>query len=103
MCDKAVSEDLLVLKYYLDRYKTQEMRDKAVDDFLVALKFLSDWLKNLHNALFTDDVILLFDEDSRNVMFSNDEIGILSIDLNLITLTSMMLIFWKWFWNYYSC
>ena len=42
MCDKAVSEDLLVLKYYIDRYKTQEMRDKAVDDFLVALKFLFD-------------------------------------------------------------
>ena len=29
-----------MLKYCLDRYKTQEMCDKSVDDSLPALKFL---------------------------------------------------------------
>ena len=81
-----------MLRYCLDRYKTQEVCDKPVDDFLPALKFVPDWfatsemIKKLHNALFTDDNILFFDEDSGNVTFSSDEIGILSVDLNIINL-----------------
>ena len=43
MCDKAVFKDLFMLKYYFDRYKTQEMCDKAVDVFLTTLKFIPDW------------------------------------------------------------
>ena len=43
MCDKVVSEDSFMLKYCLSRYKTQEMCDKGVDDFLPALKFVPDW------------------------------------------------------------
>ena len=39
-------------------------------------------IKKLHNALFTDDDILFFDEDSCNITFSNHKIGILSVDLN---------------------
>ena len=59
------------------------MYDKAVDDFLPALKFVPDWfvtskmIKRLHNALFTDDDILFFD-----IAFSSDEMSILSKDLN---------------------
>ena len=40
-----------------DQYKTQEMCNKIVDDFLAALKFVSDWfvtskmIKNLLTAL----------------------------------------------------
>ena len=34
---------LFMLKYCHDAYKAQEMCDKAVDDFLVALKFVSFW------------------------------------------------------------
>ena len=51
-CDKAVSEDPFMPKYCLDRYKTQEICDKVVDDFLPALKFVLiglwqvRWLKN---------------------------------------------------------
>ena len=47
---------------------TQKMSDKAVDDCLSALKFVPDWfainkmIKNLHDALFTNDDILFFDE-----------------------------------------
>ena len=42
MCDKVVFEDPLMLKYCLDKYKTQEMCDKAADDFLPALKFVPE-------------------------------------------------------------
>ena len=34
MCDKVVSKDPFMLKFCLDRCKTQEMRDKAADAFL---------------------------------------------------------------------
>ena len=37
-------------------------------------------------ALFTDEDIIFFDEDSGNVTFSSDEVGILSVDLNNISL-----------------
>ena len=37
MCDKSFFEDPFMLKYCLDRYKTQEMCDAAFDDFLPAL------------------------------------------------------------------
>ena len=39
-------------------------------------------IKTLHNALFVDDDILFSEGDSYNVTFSNDEMGILSADLN---------------------
>ena len=39
-CDKAVSEDPFMPKYWLDRYKTQEICDKVFDDFLPALEFV---------------------------------------------------------------
>ena len=43
MCDKVVSEDPFTLKCCLDRYKTQEMCDKAVD----ACTWLAYYEKNL--------------------------------------------------------
>ena len=53
MCSKVVSENSFMLKYCLDRYKIQEMFDKAVYASLPKLKFISigllqvRWLKNL--------------------------------------------------------
>ena len=64
-----------MLKYCFDRCKTQEMCNKAVDDFLPTLKFVPNWfitskmIKRLYNALFADDNIFFFDEDSGNVIF----------------------------------
>ena len=46
----------------------------------------SKMIKKLHNALFTDDDLLFFDEDSGNVPFSSDEMGIFSVDLDNINL-----------------
>ena len=67
------------------------MRDKAIDDFLPALKFVFNWfvtsnIKDLDDILFANDYKLFFDEDSGIVLFSSDEMGILSVDLNSINL-----------------
>ena len=51
ICGKIVSEDPFILKYCVDRYNTQEMRDKAVDAFLPALKFVPDWFLTKKNLL----------------------------------------------------
>ena len=42
MFDKIVSEDPFKSKYCHDRYKIQEMCNKAVDGLLPALKFVPD-------------------------------------------------------------
>ena len=42
MCDNAISEDPFIVVYYPDKYITQRMPDKAVDDRLAALKFIPD-------------------------------------------------------------
>ena len=92
MCDKLVSEDPVKLEYSHNRYKTQEMCNKAVDNFLSALKFVTDWfvtskiIKKLLTALYADDNILYFNEDAGDVVFSCNEIGILSIGFNKINL-----------------
>ena len=92
MCDKIVYEDPFKLEYCHDRYKTQEMCHKAVDDFLPALKFVTDWfdtnkmIKKLLTALYVHGNILYFNENSGNAIFFYNEMGILSIDLNNIYL-----------------
>ena len=92
MCDRVVSEDCFSIRYVPDQYKTQEMCNKAIDDFLSALKFVSDWfltskmIKELFTALYADEDILYFNEDSRNVVFFCNEMHILNIDLNSINL-----------------
>ena len=84
---------------------------QSVDDFLLTSKFFPDWfvtnkkIKKLYSALFTDDDILFFDEDSGCVTFSSEEMGILSVDLNNINLhhTTVMkmilkLLFMSYLW-----
>ena len=43
MWDKFISDDPLSLRYVLDQYKTQQMCDEAVGDFIQALHFFPDW------------------------------------------------------------
>ena len=51
------------------------MCDEVVDYCLEALKFIPDWfvtsqmIKELCTALYADDDLLFFDEDSDNVTF----------------------------------
>ena len=92
MCDKIVSEDPFKLKDCNDRYKAQEMFNKAVDYFLPALKFVPYWfvtskiIKILLTSLYADDNILYFNKNSGDAIFSCNEMGIVSIDLNNINL-----------------
>ena len=68
------------------------MCDEAVDNSLAALKLLPDWfvmskmIKELFFVLYTNENLLYFNEDSGNVIFSCNEMGILNIDLNNINL-----------------
>ena len=68
------------------------MCDKAIDDSVVALKLILHWfvtskmIKKLFTALYADDNIHYFNEDSCNVIFSCNEMVILIIDLNSINL-----------------
>ena len=88
MCDRALFEDLFTLLPCPDRYKTQKMCDEAIDDYLVALKFILDCfftnkiIKKLLTGLYTDDHIFYFNEDSSDVIFSCNQMDILSVDLN---------------------
>ena len=61
----------------------------------------SKMIEKFHNALFIDDDILFFDEDSENVTFSSTEAGMLHVDLNNINLDNanfIMLIFMSSLW-----
>ena len=68
------------------------MCNKAVDNCLAALKFVPDWsvtnklIKKLSTALYADENKLYFNEDSDNVTFICNEIGIFNLDLNNINL-----------------
>ena len=92
MCDKDFPKDSFKLNYCFNRYKTQGMCYKFVDDFLPMLKLIFDWLitnkkiKKFYNALFADDDTLFFDEDSDNLTFSSNKIGIFIVDLSNINL-----------------
>ena len=92
MRDRVVSQDPFLILYCPNQHKTQKMWDKAVDDPLGALKLMPYWfvtnkmIKKLFTALYADENILYFNEDSGNVVFSCNEMGILNIDLNNINL-----------------
>ena len=91
MCDRVVSEDSFSIRYVPDQCKTQKICDKVVDDFLPALKFVPDWfvtskmIKKLSTDWYAGD-ILGFNENSVNVAFRCNEMGVLSINRNNINL-----------------
>ena len=68
------------------------MCDEAVDDSLAALRVIPDWfvpskiIKRLCTVFSADENILNFNEDSGNVIFSCNGMGILNIDLHNIDL-----------------
>ena len=68
------------------------MCNEAVDDSLASLDFIPDWfvtskmIKKLYSALCADDNIICFNEKSGNIVFSCNEVGVLSINLNKIYL-----------------
>ena len=68
------------------------MWDEAVDDCLVALKFIPDWLvtskmlEKFDNALHANDDILSYNEDFNNVTFITNQRHILAVVLDKINL-----------------
>ena len=62
------------------------MCDEVVDDCLEALKFIPSWfvtskmIKTFFTALYADDGLLFFDEDSDNVTFCCNEMDILRVN-----------------------
>ena len=43
MLDEAVLNDCFMLKYFVGRYKIQEMSDTTIDDFLPVSRYVPDW------------------------------------------------------------
>ena len=68
------------------------MCDEDVDDCLPALKLAPNWfvsskiLEKLHDALFANDLILIFHEAFGKVTSFSSKIGFLSVDLDKINL-----------------
>ena len=68
------------------------MCDKTVADCLAAIKFVPDWfvtskmIKILFTALYTDENIFCFNEDSIDAVFMCNGMGILSVNLSNINL-----------------
>ena len=64
MCDRVISEVSFSIGCVPDQYNTQKMCDKAADDYLAALKFVTDWfvtskmLQKRNNALHANDDLL---------------------------------------------
>ena len=81
-----------LISYCLDKHKTRRICDEADGDSLAALKLIPEWLvaskmiKKLYTALYADENVFYFNEDSDNIVFSCNEMGILNIDLNNINL-----------------
>ena len=72
--DKDVSKEHLILKYCLDRRKTQKLSNKAVVACLLALKFVPDWVATSKTLEILDDIV-----------FSNKDIDLADIDSDIVT------------------
>ena len=73
-----------------------KLSDEAVHHSLAALKLIPDWfftskmIKESYTALYADKNMLYINEDSVNVVFSCNEMGILNIILILILIIILM-------------
>ena len=77
-----------MLKYCPDKLTPKKMCDKAIDACLPALNLVPLWffrskmIKKLHDDLFSNDDVILVNIDSNYVTLFSDEMGILSVDIN---------------------
>ena len=84
MCDKVVSKDLFMIKNCSDKFKTQEICDKAVDSHLLTFKLVTDWI--VTNKMIINDWYVFGDLNSDfATVFSRD------IDLNSIAIDNINL------------
>ena len=81
-----------MLKYYLDRYKIQEMCDKSVDTCLLALKLVPDcfvtnkMFQKLGNFVVSNSGTFFDDAGSNIITFLSNDMGFNNVDLNDINL-----------------
>ena len=67
-----------------------DVNQQLVNDSLATLKFILDWcvtskmIQNLFAALYADENIIYFNENSGNVLFNCNGMGIVNIELNNI-------------------
>ena len=68
------------------------MCDEIIGDSVTSLELIPDWyvtskmIKKLYTALYADDNMIYFNENSIDAVFCSNEISILSIDLGNIYL-----------------
>ena len=72
-----------MLKYHPDRYKTYKIYDKAVDAYVLALKFV---IEKLDNAIFCNNDIIFSDMDFDIITFFSDDIALNITMLNNVNL-----------------
>ena len=78
--------------YIPDWSETQKMCDEAVVNSLAALKLVPDWfitsqiLEKFSDSLLANDDVLIFDEYFGKVTFYANQIGILGVDFDKLTL-----------------
>ena len=101
MCDEVISEDPFILKYCPDRYKARRMCDKAVDSYLLAVKFNPDWfvlstmIEKLDSAVFSDKYVVFGDLESHFVTIFSRDVVFDSISLdNMIQKLLIVLDWW---------
>ena len=64
MSNRSLFEVYFSIRHIPDQYKTQSLCDKAVDDYLAALKLVPDWfvtskmIKELFTALYAEENML---------------------------------------------
>ena len=64
MSNRSLFEVYFSIRHIPDQYKTQSLCDKAVDDYLAALKLVPDWfvtskmIKEFFTALYAEENIL---------------------------------------------
>ena len=79
MCHKDV--DACPFKFDSVPDQTQEMRDKAIDaDWFVTNKMI----KKLDDYLFSNDGVVFGNEDSGNVTFFSDKMGVFCVGVSII-------------------
>ena len=61
MCNKVVSKEHFILRFCLDKYKTQEMCDKAVNacPWPPAIKSFPDWMKCLKDLMLLYSLMMI--------------------------------------------
>ena len=97
ICDIVVSLYPFLIVHYPDKYKTQKMCDEAVDDYLAALKSISDWfftkkiLEKFDNNFHANDDTLFHSEDFDKVTDIANQKHIIVTDLEKLILIIILM------------